>query len=139
MRLEINALVTILGTVVLFLFGGWSMLLNVLLFVMIVDYLSGLAVACSGKSKKSKRGGLSSKVGFKGLLKKCFILVILTVAYRIDLVVNANHLLYDAVVLFYISNESISILENAALLDVPIPAKLREVIDDLREEKEDAS
>ena len=112
------------------------MLLNVLLFVMICDYLSGLAVACSGKSKKSKKGGLSSKVGFKGLLKKCFILVILTVAYRIDLVVNANHLLYDAVVLFYISNESISILENAAILEVPIPEKLRNVIDDLREEKD---
>ena len=137
MRVEINTIFTVLGMVVVFLFGGWSMLLNVLLFVMIVDYITGVLVAASGRSKKTKKGGLSSKVGFKGLLKKCLILLILTVAYRIDLVVNANHLIYDAVVLFYISNESISILENAALLDVPIPEKLRNVIEELKENEDE--
>ena len=114
------------------------MLLNVLIFVMAADYVTGLLVGLAGKSKKTKKGGLSSKVGFKGLLKKCLILLILTVAYRIDIVVNANQLLYYAVMLFYISNEAISILENAALLDVPIPDKLINAIEALKEDEDES-
>ena len=137
MKYEVNLFISIIGTIFTFLFGGWSMLLNVLVFVMAVDYLTGVLVGLSGKSKKTKKGGLSSKVGFKGLLKKVLILLIVTVAYRIDFVVNANQLLYYAVMLFYISNESISILENAALLDVPIPDKLINAIEALKEDKDE--
>ena len=138
MKFELNLVVSVLGTIFVFLFGGWSMLLNVLIFVMAADYVTGLLVGLAGKSKKTKKGGLSSKVGFKGLLKKCLILLILTVAYRIDIVVNANQLLYYAVMLFYISNEAISILENAALLDVPIPDKLINAIEALKEDEDES-
>lgn len=137
MKYEVNLFISIIGTIFTFLFGGWSMLLNVLVFVMAVDYLTGVLVGLSGRSKKTKKGGLSSKVGFKGLLKKVLILLIVTVAYRIDFVVNANQLLYYAVIIFYISNESISILENAALLDVPIPDKLINAIEALKEDEDE--
>ena len=137
MRVEVSLLVSVLGTIFCFLFGGWTMLLNVLLFVMAADYVTGLLVGFCGKSKKTKKGGLSSKVSWKGLLKKMVILLIVSVAYRIDLVVNANQLLFDAVILFYISNEAISIIENAALLELPVPDKLISVLEALKEDNDD--
>ena len=94
-------------------------------------------VGFAGKSPKTKNKGLSSKVGWRGILKKVFLLIIVSVAYRIDLVVNAERLLYNAVVLFYISNESISIIENAALLELPIPDKLLDVLEALKEDKDE--
>ena len=109
-------------------------MLNVLLFAMCCDYLTGIIVAAKGKSNKTKGGHLSSKAGFWGLAKKCLILLILAMAYSIDLLVNANGLLYNAVVLFYISNECISCLENLVKLDIKIPNKLKTVIEELGED-----
>ena len=66
MKFELNFIVSIVGTVVLFLFGGWTLLLNVLLFAMLFDYGTGVLAAIKGKSGKTKGGHLSSKAGFWG-------------------------------------------------------------------------
>ncbi len=134
MRTEIT-----LGTIIVgiagYAFGGWTLILQTLLFLMIFDYLTGVIAACFKKSSKSKSGKLSSKAGFKGLAKKIVILMICSVSYRIDLLLNAEGLVYNMVLLFYISNEAISILENAVAIDkIPIPNKLRAVVESMKEE-----
>lgn len=137
MRIEIN-LGTIIVGIVGYLFGGWNMMLQTLVFLMVADYITGIAAACFNKSSKSNSGGLSSKAGFKGLIKKMMVLFICSVAYRIDCLTGAQGLLFNVVVLFYISNEAISILENVAATDkIPIPAKLRNVLESLKEGAED--
>jgi toxin secretion/phage lysis holin len=136
MRAEINLLTIIVG-IAGYVFGGWTLILQTLVFFMAVDYCTGVIAACFRKSKKSRSGGLSSKAGFKGLLKKVFILVIAAVAYRIDKLIGAEGLVYNAALLFYISNEAISIIENVSVLGLPVPAKLINVIDSLKEDNND--
>lgn len=133
MRIEINFASVIIG-IIGYVFGGWTLALQTLVFVMVVDYVTGLSVAFKKRSNKTKSGGLSSSVGAMGLLKKVAILALCAVAYRIDILVHIEGLVYNAVVCFYISNEAISILENLGKLKVKIPKKLRVVLDALQEE-----
>ena len=104
---------------------------------MAVDYISGILVAGVFKaSPKSKSGALSSKVGYKGLCKKGMSLLIVLIAYRLDLLVGTNYI-RDAVVIGFCVNELISIVENAGLMGIPLPPILIKTIDVLvnREEK----
>ena len=95
---------------------------RLLMLLMVLDYFSGVGAAVLGRSKKSDTGALSSKVGFIGLARKAMIL--------------GSAACTGAVTLFYIVNESLSILENAVLLGVPIPEKLRQTLDIAKKEKE---
>lgn len=133
MRTEINFASVIIG-IIGYAFGGWTLALQTLVFVMAVDYATGLTVAFKKRSNKTKSGGLSSGAGAIGLLKKVATLALCAVAYRIDILVHSEGLLYNAVICFYISNEAISILENLGKLKVKIPKKLRVVLDALQEE-----
>lgn len=133
MRTEINFASVIIG-IIGYAFGGWTLALQTLVFVIAVDYATGLTVAFKKRSNKTKSGGLSSGAGAIGLLKKVATLALCAVAYRIDILVHSEGLLYNAVVCFYISNEAISILENFGKLKVKIPKKLRVVLDALQEE-----
>lgn len=108
------------------------MTVKFLVFLMTLDYLSGVSAAVVGRSRKNPSGKLSSKTGFVGLLKKAMILAIVLMAAVLDHILAAPATL-GAVTLFYIVNESISILENAVLLGVPVPKKLRNVLDVARE------
>lgn len=133
MRTEINFASVIIG-IIGYAFGGWTLALQTLVFVMVFDYATGFIVACKKRSNKTKSGGLSSSAGALGLLKKMAILGLCAVAYRIDILMHGEGLLYNMVVCFYISNEAISILENLGKLKVKIPKKLRVVLDALQEE-----
>lgn len=127
----------IVGATITTLFGGWSVGLTTLVIFMAVDYISGLLVAGVFKSSpKSKSGALSSKVGYKGLCKKGMSLLIVLIAYRLDLLVGTNYI-RDAVVIGFCVNELISIVENAGLMGIPLPPILIKTIDVLvnREEK----
>lgn len=131
----LDLIISILGTIASILFGGWSMMMQILLILMIMDYLSGItAAAIFKKSKKTKSGKLSSKAGFKGLLKKIFTLGICSMSYYMDQLLNMQNVLFTMVVLFYCSNEALSILENAILLEIPIPEKLKKAIESLKED-----
>ena len=111
----------VLGSLISGLFGGWSTAMNTLLIFMAIDFLTGLTVAgVFHKSKKTNQGGLESRAGFKGLVRKGMILLIVLIGSQLDLVMGTNHI-RDAVVIAFIVNETISILENAGLMGIPMP------------------
>lgn len=113
--------------------GGWDAPLRTLIAVMIADYLTGLIVAAFfKKSNKSASGALDSRAGFTGLLKKAVILLIVVIAFNLDSMAGTDKLIRTAVILFYIGNEGISIIENVGLMGIPVNTKLREAFEVLR-------
>ena len=119
----------IFGAFLAEILGGWDYALQTLIIFMAVDYISGVTLAAFFKcSSKSKNGGLSSKSGFVGLAKKGMQLMIVLVAYRLDIMTGHNFV-RTAVIIAFTANETISIIENAGLMGVPIPEKLRKVVD----------
>ncbi len=100
---------------------------------MCIDYMAGLIVAgVFHSSKKTDTGKLESRAGWKGLCRKGMTLVIVLVGYRLDLIVGA-HYIKDTVTIAFIANELISIIENAGLMGIPIPAVIMRAIDALTE------
>ena len=132
------AVFTVIGTfgaTVANLFGGWDSALTTLCLFMCIDYVMGLCVAAFfKKSKKSKGGGLDSKAGWKGLLKKGVTLLVVLVACRLEIVTGIDFI-RDAVVIAYIANETISITENAGLMGVAIPKPILKAIDILKQKE----
>ena len=113
--------------------GGCDGLLYALLAFVVIDYVTG--IMCAVVDKK-----LSSAVGFKGIFRKVLIFTLVGVANIVDVqVLGTPGVLRTAVIFFYLSNEGVSMLENAAHLGLPIPEKLKEVLEQLhdRAEKED--
>lgn len=122
----------ITGSVISSLFGGWDAALVTLLIFMLIDYVSGLIVAgVFHTSPKTENGALESKAGWKGLCRKGMILLIVLVANRLDLVIGTSYI-RDAVCIAFFANETISIVENAGLMGVPIPAPLMNAIEILK-------
>lgn len=119
----------IIGAGIASVFGGWDMGLRTLLLCMIVDYISGLVVAgIFHASKKSTNGALESRAGWKGLCRKGMTLFFVLIAYHLDAVIGTNYI-RDAVVIGFIANEVISIIENAGLMGVPIPPVVEKAVD----------
>ena len=119
------------------LLGEWNVFLTVLAIMMVLDYVTGLIVAWRGKSPKSETGGVSSKVGFDGLIKKAFIMVVVLVATLLDTAIgNATHVFQMAAVMYYIANEGISILENTALMGVQYPKFVIKALETMREKND---
>lgn len=136
-----NGLCTIVGTVggfIASLFGGWDTALATLLIFMAVDYATGLIVAgVFHKSQKTENGALESRAGWKGLCRKGTSLLVVLVAYRLDLVIGSNFV-KDATIIAFIANETISIVENAGLMGAPIPAVIVKAIDVLKQKADDS-
>lgn len=135
-----NWILTSLGVVGSFIsamFGGWTTALTTMVILMGVDYITGLIVAgVFHKSPKTETGALESKAGFKGLLRKFTALAFVLVGYRLDLM-TGYPLVKDAVCIFYICNEALSIIENAGLMGIPIPNVIKKAIDLLHEKEND--
>ena len=113
--------------------GGMDGLLTALLIFMTVDYVTGLMCAVADKK-------LSSSVGFKGICKKVLIIMLVGVAHIVDLhVVGTGNALRGAVVCFYLSNEGVSLLENAAHLGLPIPEKMKSILAQLHNRIDDTT
>lgn len=126
-----------IGAFISALFGGWDMALTTLVIFMGIDYITGLIVAgVFHKSGKSENGSLESRAGWKGLCRKGMTLLIVLVAVRLELAIG-NAFIKDAVVIGYIANETISIIENAGLMGLPIPSVIQKAIDVLQK-KDDA-
>jgi len=115
------------GSCITYLFGGWSQLLQVLLFFVIVDYISG--VIASGIE-----GKLSSAVGRKGIAKKVFIFVIVAIAHMVDVCLGDGNLFRDAAIFFYLANEMLSIIENAGRVGLPVPEMLQKAVEIFKSE-----
>ncbi len=123
------------GSLVASFFGGWTASLSTLLIFMLIDYVTGLIVAgVFHKSKKTDSGALESRAGFKGLCKKCMVLLLVLVGYRLDISIGTTYI-RDAVCIAFIANETISIIENAGLMGIKIPAILENAIDVLKKKK----
>lgn len=117
------------GGVIASLFGGWDAAIVTLIICMAVDYVSGLVVAgVFHKSKKSASGALESRAGWKGLCRKGMTLLIVLIAVRLDLLISTNYI-RDAVIIGFVANEVISIVENAGLMGLPMPAAIVKAID----------
>lgn len=114
--------------------GGWDASMQVLVALMVADYLTGVLVAAVWhKSSKSSSGTLNSVAGFKGILKKCMILLLVWIGVLLDNATGANYIRM-AVILFFIGNEGISLLENLGLMGVPFPAFLKRALEALRDQ-----
>lgn len=119
----------VLGSAVASLFGGWDAAIGTLLIFMGIDYVTGLMVAgIFHRSAKSETGALESGAGWKGLCRKGVTLLIVIIAHRLDLLLGTT-MIRDAVVIAFVANETISIIENAGLMGVPIPAAITKAID----------
>ena len=130
------AIIGIVGSAIASLFGGWDAALVTLVIFMGIDYITGLIVAgVFHNSRKTESGSLESRAGFKGLCRKGVTLLIVLVACRLDMLINSNFI-RDAVVIAFIANESISIIENAGLMGIPIPGVLVKAIEVLRRKAE---
>ena len=108
--------------------GGYDDILRVLVILVVLDYITGVLKAISTKT-------LSSSVGFKGLVKKILIFAVVATAVSVQIIVGDTVPLREIVIIFFICNEAISLLENASEF-IPIPAQLREVLIQLREKSD---
>lgn len=126
------SIVGIVGSAIASAFGGWTTGLTTLVIFMAIDYVTGLIVAgVFHKSTKTETGTLESRAGFKGLCRKGAMLLVVLVAYRLDLAVGTAYI-KDAVIIAFIANEAISIIENAGLMGVPMNDTIKNAIDVLQ-------
>jgi toxin secretion/phage lysis holin len=125
-----KVIITGVGAVFGFLFGGWSILLLVLLVFMSIDYITGMIASFI-------EGKLSSKIGFRGILKKVAIILIVVASHMVDTVLmlegfTTKEMIMDSVVFFYLGNELLSFTENAGRMGVPLPAQLTNAVEVLK-------
>ena len=126
-----NSVVAVIATFFTYLFGGWDAAIGVLIVLMVLDYITGVL---NGYLTKT----LNSEVGFKGLLKKFLILVVMIIAVMLDRLMNTGDWIFRTLVCyFYIANEGISLLENISLMGVPIPDKIKDALEQLNKGTEE--
>lgn len=126
----------IVGSLIASAFGGWDLAIQTLLLFMGIDFLSGLALAgIFHKSTKTESGALKSQSCWQGLVRKGMTLLVVVVANSLDLATGQNYI-RDAVCIAFIVNETISIVENAGLMGVPIPTFIIDAIELLKQKKE---
>ena len=118
----------ILSTII-FLLGGFDIALQCLLIAIILDYISGIIKAYNTKT-------LSSSIGFKGIMKKIGLLVLVMVAVLVDNVTGNTGAIRTLVIYYFVANEGLSIIENLSIAGVPIPKGLKKALKALRKEGE---
>lgn len=133
-----SAITSVLSAAIVSLFGGWTSGIKVLLIMMGLDIITGITCSLMRKSDKTESGAYSSHVGWKGLVKKVITLILISVAYQLDVVMNTT-IIRDSTVIFFIINEVSSILENAGRLGVKYPAVIQKALDVLNKKSEDSA
>lgn len=117
-----------------YLLGGWDTALGIMFIFMAVDYVTGVLAAFRGRSDKTAGGGFSSREAFLGVTRKMIMLLIVMLAVALDRLMSTQGVCRIAAIGFYVANEGMSIVENAALLGVPFPKALLRVLESLREQ-----
>ena len=124
----LQLVVAAVGGYIGYFLGGWDGFLYALVAFVVIDYLTGIMVAILEKH-------LSSEVGFRGIFKKVLIFSLVAVAHIVDSqLIQTGSAIRTAVIFFYLSNEGISIIENTAKIGLPIPEKLKTVLEQLNKE-----
>jgi len=130
---KLQMAISVIGGWLGYFVGGVDGLMTALIIFMVADYATG--IMCAVIDKK-----LSSAVGFKGIFKKMLIIMLVGIAHIVDIhVVGTGEALRSAVICFYLSNEGVSMLENAAHLGLPIPEKLKGILAQLHNRAEDST
>lgn len=127
MKNLINFLTGTVLTGLVYLLGGWDIALKTLLIVIAIDYISGI---CKAIYKKK----LNSKVGLKGIIKKFAYLLTVALAVEVDQIMGNTGAIRTLVIYFFVANDGISIIENLGGMGVPLPNKLKEVLEQLRDD-----
>jgi len=135
-KLTVLGIIGAIGSSIVNLLGGWTSDLETLMIMMGIDFAMGLLIAAIWKkSEKSKTGALSSWSAWKGLCRKGISLLFVLIAYRLDLALGVNYI-RTAVIIGFIINELISIIENAGIMGIPIPGVITKAIDMLKQKSE---
>lgn len=129
MKNFINDIVSVIFTTFVYLIGGFDIAIQSLLIVMVVDYLTGIASAIYNKE-------LSSKIGFKGILKKFSYLCIVALSVVIDNLTGQSGLIRTLVIYFFVANDGLSIIENMAEMGVKLPQKLIDALEQIKKKGE---
>ena len=127
MKSLVNFITGTLLTGVVYLLGGWDIALQTLLIVIVIDYVSGICKAIYNKK-------LNSKVGIKGIIKKFAYLLTVALAVELDKITGGTGAIRTLVIYFFVANDGISILENLGGMGIPLPNKLKEVLEQLRDD-----
>lgn len=128
-KTAICSIIGVIGGTIASAFGGWNAALTTLVLFMVIDYISGLTVAgVFHASRKTESGTLESRAGWKGLCRKGMTLLFVLIAYRLDLAIGVSYI-RDTVIIGFIANELISIVENAGLMGIPLPSVITKAID----------
>ena len=122
---QISIIIGVIGGICTYWLGGWDVLLKTIVFLAVADYITGWIKGIYLKK-------LSSEIGFRGLLKKIVMFIIIAVAFEIQELIGGTIPLREVVIMFYIANEGLSLLENAAIF-VPIPDTVKNVLLQLRD------
>lgn len=134
--MNLYIIVSVIGGVVLLIIGEWNAGLQMLLLLMGIDYIMGLLLAIVfHKSKQTEEGGLESRACFKGLCRKSAILACVIIANYLDIISRSNYI-RSAVITGFCINESISIIENAVLMDIPVPKNLQKMLEVIKKSKD---
>lgn len=129
MKHFINDVTSVIFTTFVYLIGGFDVAIQSLLIVIVVDYLTGIASAIYNKE-------LSSKIGFKGILKKCSYLCVVALSVVIDNLTGQSGLIRTLVIYFFVANDGLSIIENMAEMGVKLPQKLIDSLEQIKKKGE---
>lgn len=125
MKYFINNIASVLLTTFIYLLGGVDIALKSLIIIMMIDYITGIASAIYNKK-------LSSKIGFKGIIKKFSYLCIVALSVVIDNLIGQNGVIRTLVIYFFVANDGLSIIENMAEMDIKLPKKLIDSLEQIK-------
>lgn len=129
MKNIISDVLSVILTTIVYILGGFDVALKSLIIIIIIDYLTGVASAFYNKK-------VSSKKGLKGIIKKFCYLCIVALAVVLDNLIGHSGVIRTLVIYFFVANDGISIIENMAEMDVKLPKKLIESLEDLKHKSE---
>lgn len=130
MKTIINNVISILATYFIYLVGGIDVAFISLLVIMALDYITGVLSAIYNKK-------LNSKIGYKGILKKASYLLVIALGVILDKLLGQTGSVRTLIIYFFVANDGISILENVGEMNIPLPKKLKELLDQLKKEGEE--
>ena len=137
MKELISGIIGFITSIIISFFGNFDNLITILFIFIVIDYLSGIIVAgIYKKSSKTESGSLSSVAGWKGIFKKVMELTFVGIGHYVDIILGLNFI-RNAITIAYILNELLSIVENAGLMGVYIPAPVKKAIDLLNKKVDD--
>lgn len=129
MKYFINNITSVLLTTIIYLLGGMDIALKSLIIIMIIDYITGIASAIYNKK-------LSSKIGFKGIIKKFSYLCVVALSVVIDNLLGQDGVIRTLVIYFFVANDGLSIIENMSEMGIKLPKKLIDSLEQFKEKSE---